>query len=85
MISLFENSVNSAGNETGCSPCFVLAAFENSVYSAGNETVQIDNVFKSQFENSVNSAGNETTCLPASLLCCLRTLLILQVMKITVQ
>jgi hypothetical protein len=37
------------------------------------------------FENSVNSAGNETTRVTSDKTSCLRTLLILQVMKITDQ
>ena len=56
--------------------------FENSVNSAGNETQDLCITQNTVFENSVNSAGNETETGEVVRNYCLRTLLILQVMKL---
>ena len=60
---------------------FHVHPFENSVNSAGNETRRSMMSYGIEFENSVNFAGNETQEADDMLTHCLRTLLILQVMK----
>ena len=79
---MFENSVNSAGNETTMIDTVENMMFENSVNSAGNETDRALREIALLFENSVNSAGNETGLTSTGDFLRLRTLLILQVMKL---